>query len=73
MRRLVTRWVHRANGVRRGDWSVWAAILALCSGVAAAGCVSREAYFEVEARNETVKELLKERDKRKRYAELEKR
>lgn len=29
--------------------------------------------MEVEARNETVKELLKERDKRKRYAELEKR
>jgi len=58
MRRLVTRWVRRADGVRRGDWSIWAAILALCSGVAAAGCVSREVYFEVEARNEQLEDRL---------------
>lgn len=58
MRRLVTHWVHRAEGVRWGHWSSWAAVLGLCSGVAATGCVSREAHFELEERNEELENRL---------------
>ena len=60
MRRLVTRWVHRSDEVRRRAWSAGGAFLAVAigSGLLAAGCVSREAYFEVEERNEQLEDRL---------------
>ena len=60
MRRLVTRWVRRADEVRRRCWSASAAVVAIAigSGFMAAGCVSREVYSEVEERNEQLEDRL---------------